>query len=266
MKEHKPPHQHQADAGISLSLREYLSRRDIAALYDGYFRGMRLFEFDTQVLDALFDEPGRLLDIGCGTGRHLLHFARRGFEVTGVDLSEHMIAIAREKLAAEGLTARIVRTNFCDLEELNDESFDHAICMFSTLGMVRQRCNRSKALAEVHRVLVPGGTFVMHAHNRMHNLWNPEGLRRLLKSYMGALVGRCEAGDLTINGYRGVPRMYLHSYTARELRGTISAAGPQMHKLLCLNESRGALIRSGPPAGLVANGFIAIARKPFNPV
>jgi len=266
MKEHQPPQQHRKDAGISPSLREYLSRRDIAALYDGYFRGMRLFDFDTQVLDVLFDKPGRLLDVGCGTGRHLVHFARRGFEVTGVDLSEHMIAVARDKLADEGLTGRIVRTNFCDLRELSDESFDYAICMFSTLGMVSGRKNRADALAEVHRVLVPGGTFVVHAHNRMHNLWNAEGLRRLLRSYMGALVGRCEVGDLTIDGYRGVERMYLHSYTAGELRGAISTAGMQVRKLLRLNESRGGLIRNGLPANLVANGFIAIARKPPNPV
>jgi len=251
--------------GITKALWEYVRRPDIALLYDSYFRGMGLFEFDRQVLDLLLRRAGRLLDMGSGTGRHLVHFARRGFSVTGVELSQHMIDVAREKLEAEGLSARLLRGDFCNMSALENESFDYVICMFSTLGMVRGRDNRAAALAEAFRVLVPGGIFVMHAHNRFHNLWAPGGRLRLLRSYLGALAGRCEVGDLIIDGYRGVPRMFLHSYSAGELRRVIKRAGFEVVKVLYLNETRTDVIRSGRLAGLLANGFIAVASKPVSP-
>jgi len=51
---------------------------------------------------ALFGKCGdgrisRILDLGCGTGRHAIEFARRGFDVTGVDFSEAMLTRARER-------------------------------------------------------------------------------------------------------------------------------------------------------------------------
>ncbi len=49
------------------------------------------------------DRAKRILDIGCGTGRHALELARRGYAVTGVDLSEAQLARAREKAAAAGV-------------------------------------------------------------------------------------------------------------------------------------------------------------------
>ncbi|MEM5776196.1 MAG: methyltransferase domain-containing protein, partial [Anaerolineaceae bacterium] len=49
-------------------------------------------------------KPGMLiLDAGCGTGRHSLEFARRGYHVTGVDLSGQMLAVAKQSAAAENL-------------------------------------------------------------------------------------------------------------------------------------------------------------------
>ena len=46
----------------------------------------------------------RILDIGCGTGRHAIELSRRGYSVTGVDLSEAQLARAREKAAALGVS------------------------------------------------------------------------------------------------------------------------------------------------------------------
>lgn len=51
----------------------------------------------------------RILDIGCGTGRHAIELTKRGYTVTGVDLSESMLNRAKEKAAAEGLTIDFLR-------------------------------------------------------------------------------------------------------------------------------------------------------------
>ncbi len=51
-----------------------------------------------------FNKQARILDIGCGTGRHLIELTKRGYQVTGIDLSESQLARARDKAAAQGLT------------------------------------------------------------------------------------------------------------------------------------------------------------------
>ncbi len=54
--------------------------------------------------EVAYNKKVRILDIGCGTGRHSIELTKRGYTVTGVDLSESMLSTANEKAAAEGLT------------------------------------------------------------------------------------------------------------------------------------------------------------------
>lgn len=89
------------------------------------------------LIDALGLQAGmRVLDVGCGPGRHSLALARRGIDVLGVDLSDEFIGLARASAAAEGLDAAFeVR----DVRELaNDSEFDAVICLcqggFGLLG------------------------------------------------------------------------------------------------------------------------------------
>src|SRR5262249_36568691 len=59
------------------------------------------------LVDALELAPGRrVLDVGCGPGRHALALSRRGIDVVGVDLSEDFVGLARDAAEAEGLSAR----------------------------------------------------------------------------------------------------------------------------------------------------------------
>lgn len=89
------------------------------------------------LVESLRLEPGaRVLDVGCGPGRHALALARRGFDVVGVDLSVEFVALAREAAAAEELPARF---EVLDVRELAfDGEFDAAICLcqggFGLLG------------------------------------------------------------------------------------------------------------------------------------
>ena len=63
------------------------------------------------LVDALALEPGmRVLDVGCGPGRHALALARRGIEVVGVDHSPEFVQLARDGAAAEALPAEFVET------------------------------------------------------------------------------------------------------------------------------------------------------------
>jgi len=89
------------------------------------------------LMDALGLEAGeRVLDVGCGPGRHALALARRGLEVVGIDLSDDFVALARGATAAEGLPARL---EVLDVRDLSfDRDFDAAVCLcqggFGLLG------------------------------------------------------------------------------------------------------------------------------------
>jgi len=175
---------------------EYAHRPHIAGDYDTEFAENTLFEFDEKVLRERFVRPGVLVDLGCGTGRVLVPFARQGFACVGVDLSPEFLGIVGAKAAAEGLPIERVQANLMELGCLADASADYAVCLFSTLGMIRGRTNRLRALGHIRRILKPGGTFVVHVHNRWHNLRDPQGRRWLLKNLTWERWrGDREAGD-----------------------------------------------------------------------
>ncbi len=93
-------------------------------------------------------KPGQsVLDIGCGTGRHSIELARRGYAVTGIDLSEGMLAQARSNAAQAGVEVRWVQGNATDFSF--EETFDAAICLcegaFGLLGA--QDCPIEQPLA-----------------------------------------------------------------------------------------------------------------------
>ena len=72
---------------------------------------------------------GRVLDAPCGFGRHSLALARRGFQVTGVDLSETELQRAKERAAAAGVPLQLVRQDMRDMEFSGE--FDLALNLFS---------------------------------------------------------------------------------------------------------------------------------------
>lgn len=74
-----------------------------------------------------FNKSLKIIDIGCGTGRHTIELAKRGYTVTGIDLSESMLNKAKEKALANGVTVDFV---CCDARNLPFENqFDVAIML-----------------------------------------------------------------------------------------------------------------------------------------
>ena len=85
---------------------------------------------DVDFLEKTFGvKPGaRLLDVPCGNGRHSIELARRGYRVTGIDLSEEMLALARAELAADW------RKGDMRALELEPAAFDGAFCFGNSFG------------------------------------------------------------------------------------------------------------------------------------
>ncbi|MGB5933471.1 MAG: methyltransferase domain-containing protein [Anaerolineae bacterium] len=96
----------------------------------------------------------RVLDVGCGGGRHLLYLAKQGFAVYGTDRSAAGLAISRERLEKEGLKATLRR---CDMTEVPfpDEFFDAVLSVY-VLHHNRLE-NIEKAVGEIRRAPKRGG-------------------------------------------------------------------------------------------------------------
>jgi ubiquinone/menaquinone biosynthesis C-methylase UbiE len=106
----------------------------------------------------------KVLEIGCGAGIDLVHFARAGAEVTAVDLSETAIDLARKNIAINGLQA--------DLCIMNGEALEFPADYFDVVyahGVLQYTADSSKMISEIHRVLKPGGEAIMMLYNK--NSW-----------------------------------------------------------------------------------------------
>jgi len=242
------------------TLYDYTSNEQIATLYDKEYCNSPLFTFDTNYLDTVLERPASLVDLGCGTGRHVVHFARRGFSVTGVDLSQHMLDICRKKVRAEGLMVRLVQGDLMDMPFLEDGASNYVIMMFSTLGLIKGAAQRRAALGEVNRILRKAGRFVLHVHNRYHNLTTSWGRKWFFKNYLDAADPDWDVGDKLIENYRNLTDLYIHTFSRRELRKLLRDANFRVLDEVCLNERRDGRL-TGPLRGLKANGFLVTAEK-----
>ena len=74
-----------------------------------------------------YDKTLKILDVGCGTGRHAIELTKRGYNITGIDLSESQLARAREKAAKQNLEIDFRRHDARDLPF--EAEFDTAIML-----------------------------------------------------------------------------------------------------------------------------------------
>ncbi len=215
----------QLPPGVNRGLWDYLHDDELARNYDAGLLGSALPQADLAFAERHFARPGRLLDLGCGTGRLLVPFAWRGYWVLGVDLSEGMLTVAGEKARAAGVAVHLLKANVVELDALAGGSFDYAACLFSTFGMICQTAARRRMLGHVRRLLRPGGRFVLHVHNRWFHAWDRGGRRWLCRDLFRSLLRHENAGDRVMPVHQGVAGLTLHLFTRRETIRLLRSAG-----------------------------------------
>lgn len=130
-----------------------------------------------RVLDALARHAPaarRVTDLGIGTGDLAIALAARGYEVAGVDRAPAMLAVAREKAARAGVSLGLVLQDFRDLRL--ETPADVALCVYTVMNQLTEDGDLGRALAAVHRHLVPRGLFVFELNlaASYERLWSGE--------------------------------------------------------------------------------------------
>jgi len=108
-----------------------------------------------ELIEARTPGASTLLDVACGTGKHLERLAR-WYEVQGLDLNDDFVAIARGRLGGRAHIHLADMTSF-DLGRV----FDAVTCLFSSIGYVLTEERLDAALAAMTRHLKPGGTLIL---------------------------------------------------------------------------------------------------------
>jgi len=114
----------------------------------------------------------RILDIGCGTGRHALELARRGYEVVGIDLSESLLARAKEKAAAQNLRIDFRKHDARALPFSNEFDLAIMLCEGAFPLMETDEMNY-RILRGAVAALRPGGKLIFTTLNGLFPLFHP---------------------------------------------------------------------------------------------
>src|SRR6266853_1792115 len=160
-----------------------------------------------------------VLEIGCGLGTDGAQFAKAGAHYTGVDLTEAAVDLARRRFKISGLPGEF---RVADAENLDfaDNTFDRVY----SHGVLHHTPDTARAVAEIHRVLKPGGrAIVMLYHRGSYNY--RVGIRVLRRAGAGLL--KSERGIKIVHRLTGEPVDSLHEHAAslRSANGDVSAAG-----------------------------------------
>ncbi|MDO9557076.1 MAG: class I SAM-dependent methyltransferase [Coriobacteriia bacterium] len=135
--------------------------------YDQLVDWERRLEREGPFFRRLFADAGvcSIADVGAGSARHAIMFRSWGLEVTAIDPSEDMLALARENAERMGSDLRIVEGGFGEVMRIVGCHVDAITCTGNALPHVRSRAGLRAALGDFATALRPGGVLVLHYLN-----------------------------------------------------------------------------------------------------
>jgi SAM-dependent methyltransferase len=191
------------------------------------------------VVERLGLAPGaRLLDLCCGHGRHAVPLAQLGYRVTGLDRSRRLLDRAAALAASHRQHLGLVAADMRRLP-FADASFDAVVNLFNAFGYLEDEAQDELVLAEVARVLAPGGRFLQELANRealirdCHDsrvLRNDDELVVLQERTLDLLRSRDLARYTLVHpdGRRTSREVAIRLYTLTELVAMLDRAGLEL--------------------------------------
>lgn len=148
--------------------------------------------FLCEEMDRFQAHGRRVLDLGCGTGELSIRLLKQGFEVTGVDLSEDMLAVAAEKAGEEGLTFPLFQQDMRKLDGL--PPYDVVAIFCDSLNYLKSPEEIKQTFRGVYQHLNPNGLLLLDVHStyQMDHVfleqtftWNEDEIAYIWNSFPG---------------------------------------------------------------------------------
>ncbi len=227
---------------------------DHAKLYGEVLAGLKPAALpEVRGIRRIFDSEGvprggRVIDIACGIGRHIVPIAEAGYRSVGCDLSPSYIAEASKWSRQSGLSEEKLRFYATDyrslgktMRKVKEAPFDAAICIFTSMGHYGEEGDLD-ILRNVGSVVRPGGLFLMEMGNRDWILRNfePEGV---IRAATGLEIGEQRRFDWDTSTVRSTWTFYrsrgrqkrtvlkeeisVRLYSVQELKSLLERAGWQ---------------------------------------
>ncbi len=175
-------------------------------------------------------DDAKILDLGCGNGRHIIELAKEGYQITGLDYSEKMLKMAAEVAIQEGVEIELIQGDMRDIKF--NEGYDGIIIMDGSFGIFSDQDN-AKLLNKVSQALKIGGRLLIESFNPYYMLYNQgisyerEGDKTFIKEttfdiYQGRVIDQITALDHIEGEKRKMPKRSYRAYTIPELKNILS--------------------------------------------
>jgi ubiquinone/menaquinone biosynthesis C-methylase UbiE len=174
-----------------------------------------------EVLEFLKDKKGKILDLGCGSGRNLID--QKNLEYYGVDFSDKMLNLFKKKAEKLGIKIKTTKSNAEKLS-YDNEFFDYAL-FISTLHCIENETLRKKSLQELYRVLKKNGEAII-------SVWDKNSDTKISK-----LEAKEGFVDWKFNGNNY--KRYYYFYDTDELDYLLKEIGFEIVKIASNTSERG---------------------------
>lgn len=140
-----------------------MSYQIFAQVYDAIMDETLYDRWGEFVDSQLVNNKPTVLELACGTGALAVALSKRGYDVTGLDLSENMLSLANERAMEEQISLPLIQADMMDLSEIGQ--FGAVTCFSDSLCYMPDEEAVSQVFQQVYNVLMKNGTFLFDVHS-----------------------------------------------------------------------------------------------------
>ncbi|OCL26202.1 hypothetical protein U472_09320 [Orenia metallireducens] len=195
--------------------------------YDYHYIDFASAEKEIEFIERTLDlsKGNRVLDLGCGNGRHSILLAERGYQVIGIDYSNSLLEMAKVEAGNRGLNLELRQQDMLTLDE--NSLYDGVIILDGSFGIFTDSENE-EVLKRVSKALKPGGKLLLQSYNPYYMALNQgrdaevEGDRTFIRETSfdierGAVIDNIISLDNITGKYKRINTRYYRAYTIPEL-------------------------------------------------
>ncbi len=179
---------------------------EYSGLYDNFYHDKE-YDVECDLIEDIFKKYAQgkpvktILDLGCGTGKHAIPLAKRGYNVVGVDRSKSMLTLAQQKSGEYGVDDKIAWRQ-ADIRDLKiDQQFDAVLMMFAVLGYQTTNSDVIAALNTARRHLSAGGLLIFDVwHGPAVLSQRPEQRMKTIDTENGRII-RFASGEIDASNH-----------------------------------------------------------------